>query len=226
MSMDSPADIAADAAAMFARLDGLDIDDRIEAINQIRLALAEHSLFKGQPVDCVQWVPADKVEGNSYNPNVVAPPEMELLKLSIASDGFTQPIVAWPVEDGFEVVDGFHRHLIGKTDPRVRDAVHGHLPLAVINSGRTEQDDRMAATIRHNRARGQHTVDGMSEIVLHLSRSGKSDEWIGRELGLDRDEVTRLRQVSGLAEMFADEEFSEAWEADNWSAPVIVAGDE
>ncbi|MFC6080885.1 IbrB-like domain-containing protein [Sphaerisporangium aureirubrum] len=214
--------IVADARQVFARLASLGNDARIDALNQLRLALAEHSPLAGQPVDCVVWVPAGQVRGNAYNPNVVAPPEMELLRLSVAADGFTQPIVAWPVtsDDGdgeqvvYEVVDGFHRHRIGKEDPGVRAAVRGRLPLAVINPGRTGQEDRVAATIRHNRARGQHTVDGMSEIVVDLARRGKSDEWIGRELGLDSDEVRRLRQITGLAEMFADEEFSEAWEVD------------
>lgn len=207
-------DIVAAAREVFARLAELGADARIDAINEIRLALAEHSPLAGQPVDCVVWVPAEQVQGNSYNPNVVAPPEMELLKLSISADGYTQPIVAWPVDGGYEVVDGFHRHRVGKEDPEVRAAVRGRLPLAVIRAERTGQDDRVAATIRHNRARGQHTVDGMSEIVVDLARRGKSDEWIGRELGLDPDEVRRLRQITGLAEMFADEEFSEAWEAD------------
>jgi len=218
------AGIIADAVEVFARLDALGADARIDVINEIRVALARHSPLAGQPVDCVVWVPAEQVQGNVYNPNVVAPPEMELLRLSIGADGYTQPIVAWPVTDpaegeagggtAYEVVDGFHRHRIGKEDPGVRAAVRGRLPVAVINAERTGQDDRVAATIRHNRARGQHTVDGMSEIVVDLARRGKSDEWIGRELGLDPDEVRRLRQITGLAEMFADEEFSEAWEAD------------
>ena len=223
-------DIVAAARQLFARLDGLGADARIDAINQIRLALAEYSPMASQPVDCVVWVPAGQVQANDYNPNVVAPPEMELLKLSVRADGYTQPIVAWPIDDAdgdgqaqgdparYEVVDGFHRHRIGKEDEQVRAAVRGRLPLAVINPARTGREDRVAATIRHNRARGQHTVDGMSEIVVDLARRGKSDEWIGRELGLDPDEVRRLRQITGLAEMFADEEFSEAWAADfSWA---------
>lgn len=214
-----PDTLVADAAALFARLGALDEDTRIDTINRLRLALREHSPLRAQPVDCVLWVPADQVEGNEYNPNVVAPPEMELLRLSITADGYTQPVVAWPREDGgavYEVVDGFHRHRVGKEDPGVREAVRGRLPVAVVNAARTGREDRMAATIRHNRARGQHTVDGMSEMVVDLARRGKSDEWIGRELGLDPDEVRRLRQITGIAELFADEEFSEAWEVTPW----------
>ncbi len=160
------------------------------------------------PVSRVQWVPAELVHANDYNPNVVAPPEMKLLQLSIEADGFTQPIVVWQTEDGYEVVDGFHRYLIGKEKIGL-----SHLPVVVINQDRTSKEDRIAATIRHNRARGKHQVGAMSEIVQELARRNWSDQKIGRELGMEPDEVLRLKQISGLAEMFADEEFSEAWEA-------------
>lgn len=211
-------EIVEDAKRLFARLAGLPEDDRIEVINAIRLALSEHSPMRAEPVDCVVWVPADRVQANDYNPNVVAPPEMKLLQRSIQADGYTQPIVAWPMEDGaYEVVDGFHRHRVGKEVKAITQRVRRRLPLAIINPDRAEKADRMAATIRHNRARGVHTVDGMSNIVLELARRGKSDEWIAEELGMDADEVLRLRQIQGLAEMFADEVFSEAWEVDTWT---------
>lgn len=212
------AQILAEARALFARLDALDEDTRIDAVNALRLALHEHSPLKDQPIDCVLWVPADQVAGNAYNPNVVAGPEMDLLRLSIGADGYTQPVVAWPIgEDMYEVVDGFHRHRVGKEDPTVRAAVRGRLPVTVANAERTDKADRMASTIRHNRARGQHTVEGMSGIVVELARLRKPDEWIGEHLGMDPDEVRRLRQITGIAEMFADEEFSEAWEVDAWA---------
>jgi ParB-like chromosome segregation protein Spo0J len=161
------------------------------------------------PVSNVMWVPTDEVFANDYNPNAVAPPEMALLKISIESDGFTQPIVCWKVENGYEVVDGFHRHLVGKAMGM------SHLPIVVINNDRTDRGDRIAATIRHNRARGKHKVTGMSEIVLELKRRNWSDNKIGRELGMDPDEVLRLTQITGLAEMFSDRSFSEAWEAES-----------
>lgn len=212
------AQILADARALFARLDDLPDDDaRIDTVNALRLALREHSPLRAEPIDCVLWVPSAQVTSNDYNPNVVAPPEMQLLELSITADGYTQPIVAWPTsDDDYEVIDGFHRHRVGKESAAVSARIHGRLPLAVINTDRTDRADRQASTIRHNRARGQHTVDGMSEIVVELARRGKPDEWIGRELGLDADEVRRLRQITGLAAVFADEEFSEAWEVDQW----------
>lgn len=189
-------------------------DVMVDAINRIRVELHKHSPFMADPVDCVLWVPADEVGANDYNPNSVAPPEMELLRHSISQDGFTQPIVAWKNDDSYEVVDGFHRNRIGKECKEVSKRLHGYLPLAIINQDREDRGDRIAATIRHNRARGKHRIDSMSEIVVELKRRNWSDEKIGRELGMDPDEILRLSQISGLAEMFADEEFSEAWEAE------------
>lgn len=158
------------------------------------------------PVSRVQWVPTEKVFGNDYNPNKVAPPEMKLLELSIAEDGFTQPIVVWEVEYGYEVIDGFHRHIVGKK------LGLSHLPVVVVNANRTDKGDRIASTIRHNRARGKHQVGAMSDIVVELSRRNWNDQKIAKELGMDADEVLRLKQITGLAELFANEEFSEAWE--------------
>lgn len=161
------------------------------------------------PVSHVQWVPTEMVQANDYNPNKVAPPEMKLLRLSIEEDGFTQPIVVWQTNDGnYEVVDGFHRHLVGKEMGLPK------LPVVVINSDRTDKADRIASTIRHNRARGKHQVAAMSDIVVELKRRNWSDVKIGKELGMEPDEVLRLAQISGLAEMFADKDFSEAWEYD------------
>lgn len=188
-------------------------EQRIEAINQIKLALHEISPFRDEPVDCVLWVKSDTVQANDYNPNVVAPPEMKLLEHSIVSDGYTQPIVAYPVEnEGYEVVDGFHRNRVGKESKKVKARVLGYLPVVTIRASQTSKEDRIAATIRHNRARGRHQVDNMSEIVVDLSRRNWSEEKIAKELGMEPDEVLRLKQISGLAEMFADKEFSQAWE--------------
>jgi ParB-like chromosome segregation protein Spo0J len=159
------------------------------------------------PVSKVMWVETEKVYANDYNPNSVAPPEMKLLEHSILSDGFTQPIVVWQTEEGYEVVDGFHRHMVGKKIGMKK------LPVVVINSDRANREDRISATIRHNRARGKHQVGAMSDIIQELVRRNWSDEKISRELGMEPDEVLRLKQITGLAELFADQEFSEAWEA-------------
>ena len=157
------------------------------------------------PVSNVQWVPIDEVKANDYNPNSVAAPEMALLKTSIENDGYTQPIVVWQCDDGYEVVDGFHRHKIGA------ELGLTHLPVVVVNADRTDRNDRIASTIRHNRARGKHQVGAMSDIVQELSKRNWSAKRIGKELGMEPDEVLRLKQITGLAELFAAEEFSEAW---------------
>lgn len=201
------------ARGVIAELAALDESSRIEAINDIKRALHAASPFAAEPVDLVLWVRADTLEANDYNPNAVAPPEMKLLEHSIREDGYTQPIVSYRHEDGSrEVVDGFHRHRVGRECKAVRERVRGYLPVTTINADREGRADRIAATIRHNRARGKHRVDAMSEIVQELSRRNWSDAKIGKELGMDSDEVLRLKQISGLAEMFADREFAEAWE--------------
>lgn len=207
--------IVDEAVVTFSRLSELDDESKIEAINAIRLALREHSPLKREPVDCVIWVRADQLHANDYNPNSVAPPEMRLLQLSIMSDGYTQPIVAWP--DGnssFEVVDGFHRNRVGREVGAITKRVMGRLPIAVINTERSSKEDRIAATVRHNRARGKHSVDAMAEIVIDLTRRNWDEKRIAKELGMEPDEVLRLKQITGLAELFADREFSQAWEAE------------
>lgn len=191
-----------------------DVAEQVEAINAIARAAHAQGPFRAEPVGCVQWVPADAVRANDYNPNSVAPPEMRLLEHSITEDGYTQPIVTWTEGDGYEVIDGFHRHRVGKESIVVRGRVKGYLPVVVANSERSDRMDRMASTIRHNRARGKHKVESMSEIVVELKRRNWSDEKISRELGMDQDEVLRLCQITGLAEMFADQQFSKAWDVE------------
>jgi len=204
------------AANVFELLKLLNLPAKIAAINQLRVLLHEQSPFKSEPVDCVQWVAATDVFANDYNPNSVAPPEMKLLEHSISEDGYTQPIVSWGRDSTFEVIDGFHRHRVGKESETIKNRVHGYLPLVVINNGREDKGDRMASTIRHNRARGEHRVESMAEIVVELKRRFWSDEKIATELGMEPDEVLRLTQITGLAGMFADREFSEAWEAETF----------
>ena len=200
----------------------LDEDERIAALNEARKKLHAVSPMSGEPVDCVLWVKEDEIEANDYNPNTVAPPEMKLLQLSILEDGYTQPIVAWNRgESQFEVVDGFHRHRVGRECDEIAQRIRGYLPLAVINTGKTDRGNRIASTIRHNRARGKHGVSPMSDIVVELKRRNWSDKKIAKHLGMDPDEILRLCQITGLAEMFSDREFSEAWESsdpfDEWT---------
>jgi len=192
----------------------LSTDEKIEAINQIKLALHEISPMKKEPVDCVLWVKNTDIQANDYNPNSVAPPEMELLKTSILNDGYTQPIVSFKEEFKYTVVDGFHRNRVGKECDEVRTRVYGYLPITIINSDRADRNDRIASTIRHNRARGKHQVESMSDIVIELKKRNWSDARISKELGMDEDEILRLCQVSGLTEVFSNTEFSQAWEAE------------
>jgi len=196
-------------------IDSMEFEEKIKEINKIRLMIHEISPFKNEPVDFVEWIKNDLVHQNDYNPNSVAPPEMELLRLSISEDGYTQPIVSMLNNDGLsEVIDGFHRHRVGKECNDIQSRVHGYLPLVRIRESQENKTDRMASTIRHNRARGKHKVEAMSDIVIELSRRNWSDEKIAKNLGMDPDEVLRLKQISGLAEMFSDEDFSEAWDVD------------
>lgn len=206
-----------DCKALFFDIGQLPLDEKVDAINQIREMLHAISPFKSEPVDFVKWVKNPLVQANDYNPNSVAPPEMELLRLSISADGYTQPIVSMPVGEAYEVIDGFHRHRVGKDCADIQSRVHGYLPLVQIRASQADRNDRMAATIRHNRARGKHKVEAMSDIVVELKRRFWSDEKIATELGMEADEVLRLQQVTGLAGLFADREFSEAWEAESFT---------
>lgn len=162
------------------------------------------------PVYKVTAVPIEKIQPNSYNPNSVAPPEMKLLYESIKEDGYTMPIVCYYVkeEDQYIIVDGFHRYRIMLEYPDIYEREKGLLPVSVINKS---IDRRMASTIRHNRARGSHNVDLMSNIVRELHEIGRSDAWISRHLGMDRDEILRLKQITGLMSLFKDVKFGQAW---------------
>ena len=202
---------------MFFDIGQMPLDERVNTINKLREMLHAVSPFNTEPVDFVRWVKNPLVHANDYNPNSVAPPEMALLHRSIQADGYTQPIVSMPDPDGrFEVIDGFHRHRVGKECEDIQSRVHGYLPLVEIRTSQQDRNDRMAATIRHNRARGEHRVESMADIVVELKRRFWRDEKIAKELGMEPDEVLRLTQATGLAGLFADREFSQAWEADRF----------
>jgi ParB-like chromosome segregation protein Spo0J len=188
------------------------IDNFVNCLNNIKLKIHEISPFKNEPVDCVLWIKNENVHANDYNPNSVAPPEMDLLALSINSDGYTQPIVTMEHNNLYEVVDGFHRNKVGKENELVRKRILGYLPIVKIKSDRTDKTDRMAATVRHNRARGKHKVESMSDMVIYLKRKNWNDQKIAKELGMEADEVLRLAQITGLTDAFKDVDFSNAWE--------------
>lgn len=198
-------------------IDTLNLDDKVAVLNEIKLLLHEASPFKNEPVDCVQWVKNTTVIANDYNPNAVAPPEMELLRLSINNDGYTQPVVSMLNDDESgdrTVIDGFHRTRVSKECADITSRLHGYTPVVTIRESQSGLNDRVASTIRHNRARGKHKVESMSDIVADLKKRNWSDKKIGIELGMDQDEVLRLSQISGLTELFSNSDFSTAWEAD------------
>jgi len=185
-----------------------DLDKQVSALNTLREKLHDVSPFS-EPVEHIKWVSKDAVEGNDYNPNEVATPEMELLHKSIKEDGYTQPIVTYQTgDDDYEIVDGEHRSIVGKEYDDIRERLHDHVPVTVIDK---DKDQRMGSTIRHNRARGTHQIRDMSDIVVELYDQGWDDERIMEELGMERDEVLRLKQVSGLKQAFSDHEFSQSW---------------
>lgn len=189
----------------------LDLDEQVLFLNAAKQILHENSPFKNEPVDCVMWVKNDTVQANDYNPNKVAPPEMQLLEVSIDNDGYTQPIVTFPDQEKLEIVDGFHRSRVGKESEIIKERVKGYLPIVAIRKEQSGKNDRIASTIRHNRARGKHQVDAMSEIVLELKNRNWTNQRIAKQLGMDEDEILRLCQISGLENLFSDADFSKAW---------------
>lgn len=186
------------------------LDDRVEVYNRL-VALAADYLNIPHPVTRVQLIPIDTVRGNDYNPNRVAPPEMRLLICSIQKDGFTMPVVVAGEGKEYVVVDGFHRRQAAKNNRQIRESLGNYLPVVRLEK---KLEDRIAATVRHNMARGTHQVELTARLVTLLRRHNWTSERIGRELGMEPDEVLRLKQMEGLAEAFADREFSQAWEVD------------
>tara|TARA_R100001480_G_scaffold23315_2_gene33589 strand:+ start:2979 stop:4109 length:1131 start_codon:yes stop_codon:yes gene_type:complete len=199
-------------------LNNLDFDEKINLINDLRLFLHQNSPFKNEPVDFVRWVKCEDVVSNDYNPNKVAPPEMELLEVSIINDGYTQPIVTWDnyEKNKIEVIDGFHRNRVGKESKIINKRINGYLPVVNIRNEQSSKNDRIASTIRHNRARGKHQVNAMSEIVIELKNRNWTNKRISKQLGMDEEEVLRLCQVSGLEHLFNDKDFSKAWESSDY----------
>lgn len=212
-------DLVTSIQEFFVSVESMPVKDRVQFINQCREAIHEHSPFKNEPVDFVRWVFNESVIANDYNPNKVAPPEMQLLEVSILADGYTQPIVGYIADgnaDKVEVVDGFHRNRVGRESIVVKNRVHGYLPVVAIRGDQQGKDARMASTIRHNRARGKHQVSAMSEIVMELKNRNWANARIARELGMDEDEILRLCQISGLETLFSDKDFSKAWVSDGF----------
>ena len=185
-------------------------DDKIEFLNELRTFISSLSPQKSQPVDRILWAPVDIVQANDYNPNSVASIEMELLYVSISHDGYTQPIVTvYDKELGkYIIVDGFHRYFIAKTKADISKRINGRIPIVVIDKDITE---RMASTVRHNRARGEHMVTGMSNLVFQMLDNGMSEAEICQELGMQPEEVLKLKHITGFSKLFENAEYSKAW---------------
>jgi hypothetical protein len=183
-----------------------------EGLNKLQEILGELNMpSRHNPVAYVYWVPIEKVEANDYNPNSVAKNELRLLAVSILHDGYTQPVVTvWDQSKGkYVIVDGFHRYFCMKSNDEIRERNHGLLPIVVLSK---DIEDRMASTVRHNRARGKHSVAGMGVLVAELKGKGWDDSMICNELGLEADELLHLTHISGIAKMFEDKKFSPSWE--------------
>lgn len=185
-----------------------DTDKKIDTLNYVRSKLHKESPMKHHPVDFVAWEKSEDIEGNDYNPNSVAPPEMTLLITSIEEDGYTMPIVGSPEKDIIRIVDGFHRRKAERKSKKIADSTCGRLPITYIRESKCGLNERMASTIRHNRARGTHDITLMSDIVRDLISAGKSPTWISKHIGMDTDEILRLKQLTGIAELFKSREFS------------------
>lgn len=184
--------------------------DKEELLNKIREFIHTKLSTHNQPIDYVRWIPIEKVVANNYNPNSVAKNEMRLLYTSIKHDGYTQPVVTIYDEkqDMYVIVDGFHRYLTMKNNKDIRELNNGLLPCVVINK---DINDRMASTIRHNRARGKHSVTGMSSMVFDMLQNGWSDDQICNEIGLEPDELVRLKHITGFSKLFENVEYRQAW---------------
>lgn len=185
-----------------------DINTKIDLLNYIRMMLHDVSPLRHHPVDFIAWERNSHVEKNDYNPNSVAPPEMRLLITSIEEDGYTMPIVTSPENGLFRIVDGFHRRQSEEQSAKISASTFGRLPVSFIRESQRGLNNRMAATVRHNRARGAHDIDRMAGIVRELISMGKSSNWISKHVGMDMDEILRLKQLTGIADLFADKDFS------------------
>lgn len=213
---------------IFDEITKLPRDELISTLNLIQILLHKISPFKNEPVNCVLWVKNEKIFANEYNPNIVAPPEMELLTRSISKDGFTQPIVTMikDKQKNREVIDGFHRNRVAKENKLIKSRLLEYSPIVTIRETQQSKNSRIASTIRHNRARGKHQITLMSDIVVELKNRNWSNEKIAKNLGMDQDEILRLCQITGLSELFSDKKFSKSWDIENTDDDFIPLSDD
>jgi len=189
-------------------------EEKIVFFEEIKELIHNNSPLKEQPVNRIKWVDVNKVSPNDYNPNSVAKKEMGLLYTSILHDGYTQPVVTIydEVKDKYIIIDGFHRYFTCKTNKDILDRNKGRLPIVVLNK---DINDRMASTVRHNRARGMHSVTGMSLMVFNMLENGWEDVDICNELGMSVEELVKLKHITGFSKLFEDKEYSKSWQTKN-----------
>jgi ParB-like chromosome segregation protein Spo0J len=199
-----------------------DTDAKIELLNEVRYELHTVSPLRHHPVDYVMWEKSELIEANEYNPNKVAPPEWAMLNQSVEQDGYTMSIVAHRESEGVKIVDGFHRRLVERTNPTVSASTFGRVPITQIRQSVADKGGRMASTILHNRARGSHNIELMSQIVAELVEMGKGDAWICKHVGMSADELLRLKQITGLAALFTNKDFSQSWEVEGHDEEQMV----
>jgi ParB-like chromosome segregation protein Spo0J len=201
-----------DIKTMIAQeIEGKPTDQTIEIINELRAFIHEFSPMKNEPCDLIQWVKIERVSPNDYNPNSTAGKEMNLLYISIKEDGVTMPVVTIQDGEGYTIVDGFHRYFTCKTMDDLKERMNGYLPITVINKS---LEERIAATVRHNRARGSHSVQGMSNLVFKMLQEGVSDDHICNKLGLDATELVKLKHITGYSKLYENVEYGKAWTTD------------
>jgi len=193
-------------------LAGKSIDQIVDTINELREFIHEYSPMKGEPCDFVRWVKIDRVNPNDYNPNSTAGKEMGLLYISIKEDGVTMPVVTIKDGDGFTIIDGFHRYFTCKSMEDLKERMNGYLPIAVLDK---TLEERIAATVRHNRARGSHSVQGMSNLVFKMLEEGVPEEEICRKLGLDAVELVKLKHITGYSKLYENVEYGKSWVTDS-----------
>jgi hypothetical protein len=193
-------------------LKGKDISQAIEVINELRAYIHELSPMKSEPCDFIKWVKVEQVSPNDYNPNSTAGKEMNLLYISIKEDGVTMPIVTIQDKENYIIVDGFHRYFTCKTMEDLKERMNSYLPVTVINKS---LEERIAATVRHNRARGTHSVQGMSSLVFKMLQEGVSDDQICNKLGLDATELVKLKHITGYSKLYEDVEYGKSWITDS-----------
>jgi hypothetical protein len=198
-------------ALIAQELDGKDVDEKVAIINDLRAFIHEHSPMRSEPCDFIRWVKIEKVSPNDYNPNSTAGKEMNLLYISIKEDGVTMPVVTIGDGKDFTIVDGFHRYFTCRNMDDLKERMSGYLPITVLNK---TLEERIAATVRHNRARGSHSVQGMSNLVFKMLQEGVDEEEICRKLGLDATELVKLKHITGYSKLYENVEFGKSWTTD------------